>query len=298
VTIGLSDAAKPIAGPATKTLLAVQGTTRAGSGPLALGEISLSAYISNKKALQADGLTGIKPERNQTAEALAKYSLPMIAGAASGQWQLAVGGTQFWLVGQSAYTDSGFNLKFNWDRNFEPGIKGVLNLEGQSCKLAPSLGQTHQIFPLSSSLNGTYSFARMELLCKASSNESQVVLGKGSDKAQEQTRPGGDKKRLDLLLRHERLTSIPWSPFKQIQTGQLSAWVRYATSSDAQIYSELLGDLKTTTRRADWGMGLWVPLDKSWSAGLNLEATSQRSNNTLFNLKNSGVYAGIRWSEN
>ena len=298
VTIGLSDAAKPIAGPATKTLLAVQGTTRAGSGPLALGEISLSAYISNKKALQADGLTGIKPERNQTAEALAKYSLPMIAGAASGQWQLAVGGTQFWLVGQSAYTDSGFNLKFNWDRNFEPGIKGVLNIEGQSCKLAPSLGQTHQIFPLSSSLNGTYSFARMELLCKASSNESQVVLGKGSDKAQEQTRPGGDKKRLDLLLRHERLTSIPWSPFKQIQAGQLSAWVRFAKSSDAQIYSELLGDLKTTTNRADWGVGFWVPLDKSWSAGLNIEATSQRSNNTLFNLKNSGIYAGIRWSEN
>jgi hypothetical protein len=97
---------------------------------------------------------------------------------------------------------------------------------------------------------------------------------------------------------HERLTSIPWSPFKQIQAGQLSAWVRFAKSSDAQIYSELLGDLKTTTHRADWGVGFWVPLDKSWSAGLNLEATSQRSNNTLFNLKNSGVYAGIRWSEN
>ena len=82
---------------------------------------------------------------------------------------------------------------------------------------------------------------------------------------------------------------------KQIQAGQLSAWVRYAKSSDAQIYSELLGELKTTTHRADWGLGLWVPLDKSWSAGLNLEATSQRSNNTLFNLKNSGVYVGLRW---
>jgi hypothetical protein len=74
--------------------------------------------------------------------------------------------------------------------------------------------------------------------------------------------------------------------------------VRYAKSADAQIYSELLGNLKTTTHRTDWGVGFWVPLDKSWSAGLNLEATSQRSNNTLFNLKNSGVYAGIRWSEN
>jgi hypothetical protein len=222
----------------------------------------------------------------------------MIAGAASGQWQLSAGATQFWLSGSSAYLDTGFNLKFNWDRSFEPGYKGLLSLEGQACKLAPSLGQTRQSFPLSSSLNGVYAFARMELLCKAQSQETQVVLGSGSDKAADATRPGGDKKRTDLLLRHERLTSMPWSPWKQVQTGQLSAWVRYAKSSDAQIYSELLGDLKTSTNRADWGVGFWVPLDKSWSAGLNLEATSQRSNNTLFNLKNSGVYAGIRWSEN
>ena len=298
VTIGLSDAAKPVAGPASKTLLAVQGTTRAGSGILALGELSVGASLSNKNSLQTDALTGIKPDRNQTAETVAKYSLPMIAGAASGQWQLSFGATQFWLSTSTAYSDTGFNLKFNWDRNFEPGYKGLLSLEGQACKLAPSIGQTRQSFPLSSSLNGVYAFARMELLCKAQSQETQVVLGSGSDKATDATRPGGDKKRTDLLLRHERLAPMPWSPWKQVQTGQLSTWVRFAKSADAQIYSELLGDLKTTTNRTDWGLGFWVPLDKSWSAGLNLEATSQRSNNTLFNLKNSGVYAGIRWSEN
>lgn len=310
VTIGLSDSAKPIAGPATKTLLAVQGSTRAGAGLLALGELSVSASLSNKNALQTDSLTGIKPERNQTAEAVAKFSLPMIAGAASGQWQFSAGGTQFWLGSASAYSDTGFNVKFNWDQSFEPGFTSVfggkLSLEDQSCKLAPSVGQTHQSFPLSSSLNGIYSFARMELLCRAQANESQVVLGKGQDKAtnnamsapQSSARPGGDKKRLDLLLRHEHLVPLAWSPFKPVKAGQLSAWVRYAKSADAQIYSELLGDLKTTTHRTDWGLGLWVPLDKSWSAGLNLEATSQKSNNTLFNLKNSGVYAGIRWSEN
>ena len=298
VTIGLSDSAKPMAGPATKTLLAVQGSKRAGAGLLALGELSVSASLSNKTALQTDSLTGLKPDRNQTFEAVAKYSLPMIAGAASGQWQFSAGGTQFWLDGLSAYSDTGLNVKFNWDRTFEPGIKGILNLEGQSCKLAPSLGQTHQTFPLSSSLNGVYAFARLEMLCKAQNQESQVVLGSGSDKAQEPNRPGGDKKRTELLLRHERLTSLPWTPFKQVQAGQLSTWVRYAKSTDAQIYSDLLGDLKTTTLRADWGVGFWVPLDKSWSAGVNLEATSQRSNNTLFNLKNSGFYAGIRWSEN
>ena len=310
VTIGLSDSAKPIAGPAFKNLLAVQGTTRAGAGLLGLGELSVSASLSNKNALQTDSLTGIKPERSQTAEAVVKYSLPMIAGAASGQWQFSAGGTQFWLGSASAYTDTGFNVKFNWDQTFEPSFNSVfggkLNLEGQSCKVAPSLGQTQQNFPLSSSLNGVYSFARMELLCKAQSSESQFVLGKGQDKAtnnamsapQNSARPGGDKKRLDLLLRHEHLVALAWSPFKQVKAGQLSAWLRYAKSADAQIYSELLGDLKTTTHRTDWGLGLWVPLDKSWSAGLNLEATSQKSNNTLFNLKNSGVYAGIRWSEN
>lgn len=309
VTIGLSDAAKPIAGPSAKTLLAVQGSTRAGSGLLALGELSVSASLSNKSALQADSLSGIKPERNQTAEATAKYSLPMIAGAASGQWQFSAGGTQFWLSSTSAYSDTGINVKFNWDQSFQPGVKDVLNLDGQSCKVAPSVGQTRQTFPLSGSLDGHYTFARMEVLCKVANYESQAVFGKGQDKAQSPSRPGGDKQRLDLLLRHERWTSLPWSPFNLMAgqlggkssgqiSGQLSAWVRYAKSQDAQIYSELLGDLKTTTHRTDWGVGFWVPLDKSWSAGLNLEATSQRSNNTLFNLKNSGVYAGIRWSEN
>lgn len=303
VTIGLSDSAKPISGPAAKTLLAVQGSTRAGSGLLALGELSVSASLSSKGALQSDSLTGIKPERNQTAEAVAKYSLPMIAGAASGQWQFTAGGTQFWLSSTSAYSDTGYSVKFNWDRSFEPSLQnllgGVLGLQGQakdlsSCKLAPSVGQTHQNFPLSSALNGIYSFARVELLCKGEASETQLVLGKGSDKAQNKfqnfgaARPGGDKQRQDMLLRHERL----------LQLGQLSAWLRYAKSKDADIYSELLGDLKTTTHRTDWGVSFWVPLDKSWSAGLNLEATSQRSNNTLFNLKNSGVYAGIRWSEN
>jgi len=298
VTIGLADSAKPISGPAAKTLLAIQGSTRAGSGLLALGELSLGASLSNKTPLQTDALTGIKPERNQTAEAVAKFSLPMIAGAASGQWQISASATQFWLSSASAYSDTGFNLKFNWDQTFEPSFKGLLGLDGQACKLAPSLGQTRQTFPLSGSLDGVYAFARIELLCKAQTQESQVVLGSGSDKAQNASRPGGDKKRQDLLIRHERLVPLPTSFGPLAQSGQLSAWMRYASSVDAQIYSELLGELKTSTHRTDWGVGFWVPLNKAWSAGLNLEATSQRSNNTLFKLRNSGVYVGIRWIEN
>jgi outer membrane protein OmpA-like peptidoglycan-associated protein len=87
VTIGLSDSAKPMAGPATKTLLAVQGSTRAGAGLLALGELSVSASLSNKNALQTDSLTGIKPERNQTAEA--KQDVQAAQAEAAGAQRMA-----------------------------------------------------------------------------------------------------------------------------------------------------------------------------------------------------------------
>jgi hypothetical protein len=92
------------------------------------------------------------------------------------------------------------------------------------------------------------------------------------------------------MVRHEQLLALSTLP-----TAQFSAWLRFAQSKDQQAYSELLGDLKSNTKRADAGLGLWVPVAKNWSFGLNLEATSQKSNNTLFNLKNSGVYAGLRW---
>ena len=290
VTIGLADSAKPVAGPATKTLLAVQGSTRLGSGSFGLGELLVSAALSNKKALQTDSLMGIKPDRNQTAEAAVKFSLPMIAGVVSGQWQFSAAGTQYWLGSNSAYSDTGLNVKFNWDQSFELSVLGWSDLGRQSCKLAPSLGQTRQSFPLSIALDGVYSFARMEMLCKAFDQESQLVLRSGSDKAQYETRPGGDKKRLDVLLRHEHLVSIPWSPWMQVKAGQVGAWLRYAKSADAQNYSELLGDLKTTTQRADLGLSFTAVIGHAWTAGLKLERTSQRSNNPLFNLKNLSTY--------
>jgi hypothetical protein len=95
------------------------------------------------------------------------------------------------------------------------------------------------------------------------------------------------------MLRHEQIVNMPWLP---LLSGQLSASVRYAHTQDKLAYSELLGDLKSSTHRTDLGIGFWAPIVKQWYAGINLEATSQRSNNTLFNLKNSGVYVGLRWA--
>ncbi len=288
VNIGLSDSAKPVSGMALKSLVAVQGSTRAGEGLLAHGELLVNASLATKNASTNNASTNNASTNNQTAEAAIKYMLPMIAGPASGQWQLALGGTQLWLASASAYQDSGAQLKFNWDTL------------GKPCKLAPSVGAMRQSFPLSETLNGTYHFARLEVLCKQPEQESHLALGGGNDTAHSSSRPGGNKRRLDVLLRQEHMTQNIFSPLLGGYSGQaqLSAWLRLAKSIDAQPYSELLGDLKSITKRVDFGLGYWVPVNKRLSAGLNLEATSQRSTNTLFNLRNSGVYAGIRWSEN
>ena len=276
VTLGLTDNAKPVAGSAFKSSVALQGTLR-GAG---LQELSVNAAINSKSGAASVG------GNNRTAEGALKYSLPVAAGNASGVWQLAMGGTQFWLASQTAYTDQGVQLKFNWDSL------------GAACKAAPSIGAIDQKFPQATTLNGTYTYARIDWVCRTSKNqETHAALGGGQDKAQDASRPGGNKARADLMLRHEQFVQMPQMPVIGNLSGQLTAWLRHASSKDKLAYSELLGDLKSNTQRSDFGLGYWVPVSKQWSAGLNIETTSQRSNNTLFNLKNSAVYAGIRWAQ-
>ena len=271
VTLGLTDNAKPVAGDAFKTTAALQGSLKGAGGQ----ELSVNVAVSSKTGAASVG------GNNRTAEGAIKYSLPMLAGNASGLWQLAAGGTQFWLGSQTAYADQGLQLKYAWDSL------------GAACKWAPAIGRIDQSFPQSGSLNGVYTYGRMDWVCSSGQNqETHVALGGGQDKAQDNTRPGGNRTRADLLVRHEQLVSVPVWP---AASGQLSAWLRYAHSQDKQAYSDLLGDLKSNTHRTDLGLGYWVPVAKQWSVGINLEATSQRSNNTLFNLKNSGVYVGMRW---
>jgi len=273
VTLGLTDNAKPVSGGALKSTAAVQGVYR-GAGAQ---ELLLNVAVSNKTGAASVG------GNSRTAEGALKYSLPMLAGNASGVWQLAAGGTQFWLGSQTAYADQGLQLKFNWDSM------------GALCKWAPAVGQINQSFAQASSLNGKYNYARMDWLCSADAKqETHIALGGGQDRAADAGRPGGNRTRTDLMLRHEQLVGLP---LVQVPAGQLSVWLRHAQSKDQQAYSELLGDLKSDTRRTDLGLGYWVPVAKMWRVGLNLEATSQKSNNTLFNLKNSSIYLGIRWAQ-
>ena len=274
VTLGLTDNDKPVAGDAFKTSVAIQGSLRVAG----LQELSVNAALNSKAGAASVG------GNNRTAEGALKYSLPIAAGNASGVWQLAAGGTQFWLNSQTAYTDQGLQLKYNWDTL------------GAACKLAPSVGVIDQKFPQAPTLNGTYTYTRMDWVCRTSKNqETHVALGAGQDMAQDVNRPGGNRARSDMHIRHEQIVQLPVLPYVGNLTGQLTAWLRHAQSKDKLAYSDLLGDLKSNTKRTDVGLGYWVPVSKEWSAGLNIETTSQRSNNTLFNLKNLAVYGGIRW---
>ena len=272
ITLGLNDNVKPEAGTALKTTLAAQGALQRFGGQ----EISMNVAFSSKTGAANVG------GNNQTAEGALKYSLPILAGKASGAWQVALGGTQFWLGNQTAYSDQGVQLKYAFDSL------------GGFCKMAPAVGRIDQTFPQSSSLNGRYTYGRLDLMCEGSSQqETHIAFGGGVDHAQDAIRPGGDRVRTDLLLRHEQIVTVPVLPFGP---GQLSAWVRYAHSQDKQAYSDLLGDLKSNTHRTDLGLGFWTPIAKQWRVGVNLEATSQKSNNALFNLKNSSFYVGLRWA--
>ena len=92
VTLGLSDNAKPVAGDAFKSSVAVQGILK-GEGAQ---ELSVNAVINSKEGAASVG------GNNRTADGALKYSLPMLAGKASGVWQPAGCGTQFWLAFQKA----------------------------------------------------------------------------------------------------------------------------------------------------------------------------------------------------
>jgi hypothetical protein len=271
VTLGLTDNAKPVAGEAFKSTAALQGIFRGAGGQ----ELSVNVALATKTGAASVG------GNNRTAEGALKYSLPMLAGNASGLWQVAAGGTRLWLGNQSAYQDQGLQLKYAWDSM------------GSVCKWSPAIGRIDQQFPQSSTLNGTYTYGRMDWVCSNSKKqETHFALGGGQDIAADTGRPGGNRTRKDLLVRHEQIVALSLWP---VASGQLSAWLRYAHSQDKLAYSELLGELKSSTHRTDFGLGYWVPVAKQWHVGLNLEATSQKSNNALINLKNSSVYMGLRW---
>jgi tetratricopeptide (TPR) repeat protein len=274
VEVPLADSERPRSGAAFKVLVAAQGVR-----PLGDGELRLNVALQGRRA------EGQPVADNQLAEGAAAYALPMGPGVMQG----SVGAHSFNQRGVYSYKDQAYSLKY------EPFMRLA------DCKGSLALGRTEQRYISSPSLDGNYQHLRLEAACRPQdlaggegTAESILGLATGQDTPLDATRPGGIKNRLEVYARHERNLVLPMTGVQ----GTLTAWYRYSKSRDEQVFSGLLGTEPTQTRRNDAGLGYWLPVRAGWSVGLDVESTSQKSTNTLLNIKNLSVYGGLRWAVN
>ena len=271
VEVPLADSERPQAGAAFKVLAAAQGVR-----PLGDGELRLNVALQGRRA------QGQVVADNQLAEGAAAYALPMGPGIVQG----GVGAHSFSQRGVYSYKDQAYSLKY------EPFWRLA------DCKASAALGRTEQRYISSPSLDGNYQHLRLEAGCRPESSaaagptaETIWGLATGQDTPLSANRPGGIKHRMEAYARHERSLAMPLNSVQ----GTLTAWYRYSRSRDEQVFSGLLGTDPTQTRRHDAGVGYWVPVRSGWSVGLDVESTSQKSTNTLLNIRNLAVYGGLRW---
>ena len=271
VEVPLADSERPQAGAALKVLAAAQGVRAVGDG-----ELRVNAAVQGRRA------AGQKVADNQLAEAGLGYAWPLGPGLMVGSLALH----SFVQPGVYNYKDNAYSLKY------EPLAAWL------GCKWSAALSRTEQQYLNAPILDGHYDHVRVQTACRQTPSASllapaETILGvsTGQDHPLRADRPGGVKSRLELYARHETALTLPGSRI----AGTLSAWGRYSRSHDAQLYSSLLGADPTHTSRRDLGLGYWWPIAPGRSAGFDVESTSQKSTNTLLNIRNLSIYGGLRW---
>lgn len=264
VVVSLNDTERPQSGTGIKNWLAVQGLR-----PLGQGEIRLSA------ALQSRNTPNISSVDHYQADGAITYAHPVGPGVAS----VKLAALSYRKSNDYAYQENGTVFKY------EPAWRF------NQCPWALAWGsadQQHQTTPI---MSGTYQLIRLEASCKNSAGGViAAYISTGTDRAQDPTRPGGNKKRMEYSLRYDQAQGLLGL------NGQLSLWLRHHHSQDSDILSPLLGAKYVNARRLDLGLGYWWRINKHWSAGVDLERIRQKSNNELTQLKNTVFYSGVRWS--
>lgn len=262
VTLPLADTERPLASHTRKSAAQAQGVY-----PLGAGELRLGGALSERKALAHE------PASTFWLDASAHYAHPAPGAAAVA---LGLAAQQLWLASLHAYSSHAVQLRY------EPQTP----LWG--CQWAPQLAQAELRYPASPQLDGVYTHFRLELACASGQGaRTLAAYANGQDRARDSARPGADRARQELLLRHERA----------LAGGQLSLWARWHATQDSSPYSPLFGDLKASTHTRWLGLGYWWPAASTgWSYGLELETTSQNSNNSLNNMDNFSAYTGLRWA--
>ena len=244
-----------------------------GARPLGDGQLLLNLVVHGRRA------QGQIVSDTQLAEGTAAYAMPL------GQVnvQSSVGAHSFSQLGVYNYRDQTYGLKF------EPYWRLA------ECKSALELGHTDQRYRSSPILDGHYQHLRLEASCRPGgmlAADTTLGITTGQDTPLDPTRPGGVKHRVDAYVRYERSLTLPMVE----RSGTFTAWYRYSQTRDEQVFSGLLGSDPTQTRRHDGGMGYWLPLKVGWSVGLDVGATSQKSTNSLLNIRNLSIYGGLRWA--
>ena len=271
VEVPLADTERPKSGMATKVLAATQGVR-----PLGDGQLRVNAAVQGRRA--AGGVVA----DNQLAEAGLAYALPLGPGIVSAN----LGLHSFVQTGVYNYKDQAYSLKY------EPLPTWA------GCQWSGALSRTEQHYINSPSLDGHYDHLRLQSACRPASSARLVAPAEtiagvtvGRDNPLRPDRPGGVKNRMELYARHEAPLTVPGLR----RQATLTAWGRYSHSQDERVFSTLLGDTPARTHRQDFGLGLWWPIQPGWSAGLDVESTSQKSTNTLLNIRNLSFYGGLRW---
>lgn len=274
VDVPLSDSERPTAGKVVKFLGAVQGLRTLGEG-----ELRLNLALQTRQTQIESGNNSLLTE-----------------GALAFAWPVGPG---LLLGGISAHNFSQSSSNTYQDQAYKLQYEPFWRLG--DCKSAFSLGRTAQRYAKSPEMDGHYEHIRLEGGCQVGpdqpSESPQGTLwsvATGQDQALHENRPGGNKQRIEAMVRHERMAHLPGLS----QRGALGVWYRHNRSRDSQIFSSLLGAQPTQTQRHDVGIGYWYPLTSGWSVGLDVESTSQKSTNTLLNIRNFSVYGGLRWSSN
>lgn len=271
VEVPLADTERPRSGMATKVLAATQGVRALGDG-----QLRVNAAVQGRRA--AGGLVA----DNQLAEGGLGYAWPLGPGILLG----SLGLHSFVQTGVYNYKDQAYSLKY------EPLPTWA------GCKWSGAVSRTEQHYLNSPSLDGHYDHVRLETACRPGASASLVAPAEtiagvtmGRDNPLRPDRPGGIKNRLEVYARHEAPLTVPGLR----RQATLTAWGRYSHSQDEKVFSTLLGDTPAHTHRQDLGLGVWWPIRSGWSAGLDVESTSQKSSNTLLNIRNLSFYGGLRW---
>lgn len=258
VIVPLADGTRPQSGAALKNLLAIQGQSPPGSPDVRL---SLALQTRNAASVASD----------QLLAASATYARPLGAGLAQLRWDAQ----HYQSRNTNHFQDQGLSLSYQFVPMPAP------------CLWRVGVASTAQTYAASTNLDGRYTQARLEGSCKHPGRaETYWAMGAGQDQAASSQRPGGDKKRRDWTLRHDR-------PIGEATT---QAWVKQTQLNDTEQFSPLLGDLVSRSTRTDWGVGAWWSLNAQLKLGFDVESTSQKSSNVLLNIKNLSIYGGLRWT--